>query len=563
MKFTPLKRWVLCCLILILWVFGIPVWAGEEGVVKGRVVNIRQGPGTSYQVVTQVKSGQVLAVLDSSGSWLKIQLSSGKAGWVHKDLVTVRQTAAAVNGSSEQKYLQVTTKVLNVRSGPGTGYKMVTKIGLNEKHAIVDLKDGWYKIQVGTQQGWVSGNYVKVLAPASNTPTTPVQTPSQDLPKSVIITGDIVNIRQQGSLESAVISKVYKGQSLAVISKQNDWYQVELASQARGWVAGWLVEPSAESVPARGDSADNEVLSAPLADQKRFSITERGNRPVLNLEGWTKDQIQVTTDSSNKTVVLTLDGSTKINYEGKIERLGILDLKIYARDNKAVIEIKSTFIPALDTTYDDAKKKTVMVLNIGTSKGLTGKVIVVDPGHASVQPGGWLDPGAIGPRTNLYEKDVTLRIAVNLKNMLEAAGAKVIMTHLGQTELSLAGRAAIANNSQADIFVSIHANSSTQGLSGHTTYFYAPWGDEFLAAQRSDRQKLATLVQNELVKTVGRKDMGVRESNFAVLRETRVPSILVETAFISDSQEEILLGDEGFRQKLAVGIFRGIQSYFE
>ena len=61
---------------------------------------------------------------------------------------------------------------------------------------------------------------------------------------------------------------------------------------------------------------------------------------------------------------------------------------------------------------------------------------------------------------------------------------------------------------------------------------------------------------------VGRRDIGILEANFAVLRETRVPSILVETAFLSDREEEKLLGQDWYRQKLAEGIFNGIKAYF-
>ncbi|MDD2432654.1 MAG: N-acetylmuramoyl-L-alanine amidase, partial [Clostridia bacterium] len=77
------------------------------------------------------------------------------------------------------------------------------------------------------------------------------------------------------------------------------------------------------------------------------------------------------------------------------------------------------------------------------------------------------------------------------------------------------------------------------------------------------RQKLATLVQRELVKSGGRRDVGVREENYAVLRETRVPSILVETAFLSDREEEILLSQDWYRQKLAEGIANGLKAYFD
>src|SRR5690606_37535935 len=138
-------------------------------------------------------------------------------------------------------------------------------------------------------------------------------------------------------------------------------------------------------------------------------------------------------------------------------------------------------------------------------------------------------------------------------------GATVIMTRTGSTtNLDLAGRARIANDNNADIFVSIHCNSSTNpAISGTSTYYYAPQ-DSVLGAQRAARQRLATLVQRELVAQLGRRDIVILAANFAVLPETTVRSILVETAFISNKEEEQQLATEEFRAKAARGIANGI-----
>ena len=105
----------------------------------------------------------------------------------------------------------------------------------------------------------------------------------------------------------------------------------------------------------------------------------------------------------------------------------------------------------------------------------------------------------------------------------------------------------------------IRAQEVTQVIRLH---YYAPLWNSVLGAQRLERQKLATLVQRELVKSGGRRNIGILEENFAVLRETRVPSILVETAYLSDKEEEILLSQDWYRQKLAEGIANGIIAYF-
>ena len=124
---------------------------------------------------------------------------------------------------------------------------------------------------------------------------------------------------------------------------------------------------------------------------------------------------------------------------------------------------------------------------------------------------------------------MVLAIANRLKKQLEAVGAFVLMTRAGDTNLTLAGRAALANRNNADAFISIHANANySASISGTSTYYYGGSG------QPAVRKKLAGLVQTEMVKSLGRINRGVLTANFAVLRETTVPSILVETAFISN-----------------------------
>ncbi|MDW7675187.1 MAG: N-acetylmuramoyl-L-alanine amidase, partial [Bacillota bacterium] len=172
------------------------------------------------------------------------------------------------------------------------------------------------------------------------------------------------------------------------------------------------------------------------------------------------------------------------------------------------------------------------------------------------------DPGAIGP-SGLMERDVVTDISNRLKVLLEAKGATVIMTRSGDTtSLELDGRATVANNNNADIFVSVHANASlSSAQNGTSVYYYAPLNSE-LASQRPQRRQLAQAVQDELVKELKLRDMGIFDNNFAVLRHTAMPSILVEVAFISNPVEEQLLADNSFRQRSAEAILAGISTYF-
>ncbi|MDU4961478.1 MAG: N-acetylmuramoyl-L-alanine amidase [Sporomusaceae bacterium] len=203
----------------------------------------------------------------------------------------------------------------------------------------------------------------------------------------------------------------------------------------------------------------------------------------------------------------------------------------------------------------DVKQKTPPV-SFSFSPGLAKKVIVIDPGH------GGSDPGAIGAG-GLREKDVNLAVALQVKALLQKAGAKVTLTRETDVDVfgpnasdveELKSRTTAANNQKADVFVSIHANSSVnRDVAGTSTYYYQKTPYDLM---------LAKAIQQEMLQAGGRPDLSVRSANFYVIKRTIVPSALVEMAFISNKGEEELLRSPQFQQKMAQGIVRGIEKFF-
>lgn len=177
--------------------------------------------------------------------------------------------------------------------------------------------------------------------------------------------------------------------------------------------------------------------------------------------------------------------------------------------------------------------------------------IMLDPGH------GGSDPGAIGP-TGLNEKDVNLKIALSVGKLLKDRSLKISYTRttdilLGNTVgEDLTARVEIANSMKAKYFVSIHNNSFNKEAKGTETYIFAKSGQTEI---------LAESVQRNLVQITGLYDRGIKVANFYVLRYTVMPAILVEAAFISNPEEEQLLKDDIFIQKIATGISKGIMEY--
>lgn len=189
---------------------------------------------------------------------------------------------------------------------------------------------------------------------------------------------------------------------------------------------------------------------------------------------------------------------------------------------------------------------------------LQGRVIVVDPGH------GGADPGTIGLGYSTEAENV-LAIAWELKELLEDAGAKVIMTrktnvnpaqgtaYASSTNGQLAARTAVANQNSAEIFVSIHNDwNSNSSISGTTSYYY-----------HAHDWQLADSIQRHLVASLGSRNIGVKRGNFYVLRNTRMPSALIEVGFLSNQREAQLLAQPWYRTAAAKGIFQGIVDYYQ
>ena len=179
--------------------------------------------------------------------------------------------------------------------------------------------------------------------------------------------------------------------------------------------------------------------------------------------------------------------------------------------------------------------------------------IYIDPGH---NPTG-NDTGAVG--YGLKEQDVTVEIALKLKPLLERNGFEVKMSRNSLKDTvaeglnaSLAGRYNAANSWDADIFVSIHCNSANTKAYGCETYYYTG---------SSKGRRLADCVQPELAKETGLCNRGVKSANFAVIKHTNMPAILVETAFIDNYDDNRFLASDDGKYKCAVGIYKGICDY--
>lgn len=133
----------------------------NEGTVTADALNVRSGPSTSYGITTKLYKGDKVEILETSNGWHKIKASNGKIGWVSGDYIKVSSGSTSQPSTSTTK-ATVTATSLNVRSGAGTSYSVITKLS---KGTVVDVlesaSNGWKKIKTSNGTiGWVSGSYL-------------------------------------------------------------------------------------------------------------------------------------------------------------------------------------------------------------------------------------------------------------------------------------------------------------------------------------------------------------------------------------------------------------------
>lgn len=282
------------------------------------------------------------------------------------------------------------------------------------------------------------------------------------------------------------------------------------------YITGCLVVPN-------GKDARITITASGPADPDIFRLREP-DRLVIDLPGFVEGP-QRTEEVSIAGVLRSRSGQNTIG----VARL-VFDIEKYvghtwtSQENGSIVEI-------------------VMAQKLA---GLTGRLILIDPGH------GGKDGGAAG--NSLVEKDINLDISLRLRSLLEAQGAVVVMTRSSDIKLELTERSVLANLLLPDVVVCIHSNSVISPVPNGTEVYY--FNNEELS------KELASSVQKSLVDRIKLASRGLFRKDYHMVKEPQSPSVLVEVGFLSNKQDAAQLADSLFRAKAAEGIFDGLVSYF-
>ncbi|RHG12491.1 N-acetylmuramoyl-L-alanine amidase [Megamonas funiformis] len=281
---------------------------------------------------------------------------------------------------------------------------------------------------------------------------------------------------------------------------------------------------------------------------KNFSIQENPNNKyqlIFNIE-----DAQISNISRQE----KLDG----NIAKKVflqEKKDTVQGKIYLQEVNNNYKIYSLGKKGIAIDIFNSVVNTPVVSDVALSN-VKNKIITIDPGH------GGSDSGAVGPN-GYTEKEGAFAISQKVASILNQSGAKVVMTRDSDVDVygpnasarnELQARVDVGNNANSDIFVSIHCNAFVNPAANGTQTFY--YGSSYQG------QRLAQSIQEKMIEANGLRDRGISTCNFYVVKHSYMPAVLIETAFITNYDEEALLSDDEWQTTMAKAIAEGINEYF-
>jgi N-acetylmuramoyl-L-alanine amidase len=484
---------------------------------------------------------------------------------------------------TEERFAVVNGNNVNIRSGPGTNYERLTQFNKGVTLKVLDQKDSWLQVELPSGgRGWIAGWLVDFpgtptgTIPDQNTEPSGIYMPS-GVNRSALVMKPLVNVRSGPGEHYPVLREVYYGYRLTIIGEENNWLAVQLPDSSKGWIAAWLV-----AVRYDADKQDSIEKGNPTTNLvSRWSATEPENSgglptiaDLLVEQSGSKVELEIRADSPlGLPSTMCLDNPSRLVFDfaaylGESEVFPTLEVpkgvvhcfRLGQYDDQTVRVVADLQAPATYALKQSPDGKTINIQIQPLASG--GRIVVIDPGHGTLNQWESSDPGAIGP-SGVKERDVNLSISGLLGNILLNEGYTVIYTNENNTGLSLEERALVAGLSGADLLVSIHSNASTnRSLSGTMTFYYDAPEYEQGSTRIQKSIALAGFIQAELLNRLQREDKGVQKANFAVLRNCSIPAVLVEVAFISNPVEEKLLADPAFQRRAAEAIALGIKRYY-
>jgi len=529
---------------------------------RGQTATVYQSPIKGSPVMARLSSQDSARYITSRGAWIAVQASAGIKGWVYGPdtaISSVNDPSLSFGVSETSwslgKYSVTTVNAtdVNFRAGPGTNYPVISMVQKGDVLRVLEVRDRWIRgISPKGIVGWIA-SWLTKGAPAGTSPGFSIALDASSSVRTLTVQGPFQSCQVLSKEDNTLVISTSNFFKTAGRLDINAYEFESVKVEGSDVIVKFTETPS---YVVREQTAGKVVLGfAPTVTAVDVRHEDDGEILTVHTLGYTWP----TVTRNGGSVTMFLPGASYAGQTSQVQGDIVKHVDIgFTNDGVSL---------SLDTSHGGTyllKKNANSLEAFFPHPGLAGKAIVIDPGHG----GG--DPGASGP-TGYQERTVNWKIAVKLRDLLENAGATVILTRLGEFEDAtppeewepgideysgdLAKRTAWSY--QAHAFISIHNDwHSNRQAAGTTSYICGS------TLNASESTRLAELIQKHATASLGTFDRGVRDANFFVNRESHCPSVLVEVMYLSNPREENLLKQSYVQDAAAQGIFKAIEQYF-
>ena len=309
-----------------------------------------------------------------------------------------------------------------------------------------------------------------------------------------------------------------------VINPSVDMNQVTVNKKNREILVQYKEKDVTSSIYSYEKDKSSAVFNLPLKSSKNISVNKSGSQIIFSVDKSSLNGVPAdTTGKSDDRLLNSIKVMDKGNtYQFQIDLKDRVSYEVTNSGNRGTFTLK-------------------LIKNSHTTP-----IISIDPGH------GGKDSGAV--KNGYREKDLNLQVASFLVPSLRSAGYEVITSRDTDVYPSLDERASLANQTDSDLFISIHHNSGETNTSakGMETHYY----------NSNDSKRFAEIVQRKLIQATGAKDRGIKNTRLLVVRKTNMPGVLLELGFMTNLDEVGKLSDPSYQKLMSDAIVEAINEYF-
>ncbi|WP_301723363.1 N-acetylmuramoyl-L-alanine amidase family protein [Planococcus shixiaomingii] len=532
-----------------------------QGIALDQFTKVFKETSKSSAVLKTYSQGKILKFQSYNNEWFSATVYiNGKAqkGFIHNSDVDLLKAEQKISGFA-------VVDSVKVYQDPSSAAKVIKSYKFGQAMVYRTFSSQWHKVTV-ILNGKAEIGYI----PVSNVSTKKLEEPSAVKNSTSSIKGvaaaGTVSVYSATDKSSKKLKSYTMGHVLTFILHNTSWYKATVYISGKAH-SGYIYKNDVEQITTKPQTVKGIGLKSPT----RVYAKAATDASTLKSYAVGTNLTYKTFSASWYEATVYVSGKAKIGYihkndvekiitnPSKLKGVGIKSpTKAYAKASTGSKVLKSysygsnLTVRTLTTNWYEATfyvngKRTIGYFSKADVAILNGKVVYLDPGH------GGKDGGAAA--NGIVEKTLVLDIGLRTEQLLKNAGFTVLMTRRTDVFLELAERSRLANASEADAFVSIHANAFNGSAKGIETFWYDKYEAE-------ESKRLATELQKNLVDQMELSNRRVAQGNYHVIRETKSPSALVEVGFIDNAIDAAKLKLDEYKQRAAEGIFAGILNFF-